>query len=172
MYETCIVIRAEHQTIFDIIIYVLKRYKGVEKLSALISGCCSCIKSVSLINNSRWLKACACGWLSWVCVWRLLRHSIVCSCVTKPYGFELLTLPSVALFSDWRWIKNNRKRLEIKHVWFFEGFFSVDETVKSIPVLCSKKVWNSMCFCVAYAWGLRPRSDRARCLIRFVINLC
>jgi len=57
MYETCITIRAEHQTIFDIIIYVLKRYKGVEKLSALISGCCSCIKSVSSINNSRWLKA-------------------------------------------------------------------------------------------------------------------
>jgi len=27
-----------------------------------------------------------------------LRHSIVFSCVTKPYGFELLTLPSVALF--------------------------------------------------------------------------
>jgi len=28
-----------------------------------------------------------------------LRHSIV-SCVTKPYGFELLTLPNVALFFD------------------------------------------------------------------------
>jgi len=57
MYETCITIRAEHQTIFDIIIYVLKRYKGLEKLSTLISGFCSCIKSVSLINNSWWLKA-------------------------------------------------------------------------------------------------------------------
>jgi len=53
----CITIRAEHPTIFDNIIYVWKRYKGVEKLSTLISGCCSCIKSVSLINNSRWLKA-------------------------------------------------------------------------------------------------------------------
>ena len=42
--------------------------------------------------------------------------SIVSSCVKKPYGFELLTLPSVALFYDWRWIKNNPKRLEIKHV--------------------------------------------------------
>jgi len=29
-----------------------------------------------------------------------LRHSIVSSCVTKPYGFELLALPSVALFFD------------------------------------------------------------------------
>ena len=29
----------------------------MEKLSTLISGFCSCIKSVSLINNSRWLKA-------------------------------------------------------------------------------------------------------------------
>ena len=57
MYETCITIRAEHQTRFDIIIYVLKRYKGVEKLSTLISGCCCCIKTVSLINKSRWLKA-------------------------------------------------------------------------------------------------------------------
>jgi len=34
-------------------------------------------------------------------------------------------------------MKNNPKRLEIKHVQFFESFFSVDETVKSIPVLCS-----------------------------------
>ena len=57
MYETCIAIRAEHQTIFDIIIYVLKKYKGMEKLSPLFSVCCSCIKSVSLINNLRWLKA-------------------------------------------------------------------------------------------------------------------
>jgi len=32
MYETCIAIRAEHQTIFDIIIFVLKRYKRVEKV--------------------------------------------------------------------------------------------------------------------------------------------
>ena len=30
--------------IFDIIIYVLKRYNGIEKLSTLISGCCSCIR--------------------------------------------------------------------------------------------------------------------------------
>jgi len=44
MYETCIAIRAEHQTIFDMIIYVLKRHKGVEKLSTLISGCCSCMQ--------------------------------------------------------------------------------------------------------------------------------
>ena len=53
-------------------------------------------------------SACICfqrlwrGWLSWVCLWRLLRNSIICSCVTKSYGFELLTLPSVALFF---WLK-------------------------------------------------------------------
>jgi len=41
------------------------------------------------------------GWLSWGGVWCLLRHSIVSYCVTKPYGFELLTFPSVALFFDW-----------------------------------------------------------------------
>jgi len=40
-------------------------------------------------------------------------------------------------FFDWRWIKNNPKRLKIKHVQFFEDFFCVDETVKFIPVLCS-----------------------------------
>ena len=25
-----------------------------------------------------------------------------------------------------------------KNVWFFEGFFSIDKTVKSIPILCSE----------------------------------
>ena len=34
--------------------------------------------------------------------------------------------------------KNNPKRLKIKHVQFFDGFFRVDETVKSIQILCSK----------------------------------
>jgi len=154
MYETCITIRGEHQTIFHIIIYVLKRYKGVEKLSTLILGCCSCIKSVSLINNSRWLKpeAKISGFLKstkWVgCEYKCLTTSIfwwldfkgLCSssrnfkflcvwpkfqiplcfdvagclgfafdvfCVTAlsflaSFGFELLTLPSVALFF---WLK-------------------------------------------------------------------
>ena len=52
-----------------------------------------------------------------LCVWRRLRHSTVVSCVTEPYGFDLLTLPSVALnYFDWRWIKNNPKRVKIKHV--------------------------------------------------------
>jgi len=36
MHETCINIRTEHQPIICHKIYVLKRYKGVEKLSALI----------------------------------------------------------------------------------------------------------------------------------------
>jgi len=44
-------------------------------------------------------------------------------------------LPSVALFYDWRWIKNDPKRLKTKYAQFFEGFFSVDQTVKSIPIL-------------------------------------
>jgi len=66
-----------------------------------------------------------------------LRHTLF-PYVTEFLGFELLTLPSVALFlteDGLRIIKP--KRLEIKHV-LFESFFSVNETVKSIPVLCSK----------------------------------
>ena len=57
LHAICINIRTEHQPIIWHKIYVLKRYKWVEKLSTLISGCCSCIRSVSLINNSRSLKA-------------------------------------------------------------------------------------------------------------------
>jgi len=53
MHAICINIRTKHKPIIQHEIYVLKRYKGVEKLSTLTSGCCSCIKSVSLINNSR-----------------------------------------------------------------------------------------------------------------------
>jgi len=53
----------------------------------------------------------------------------------------MIALPSVALFIDRRWIKNNPKRLKGKHVYSFEGLFSGDETVKSIPILCSRD-WN------------------------------
>jgi len=49
------------------------------------------------------------------CFWRLLRHTVI-SCVTEPFGFEWLALPSVALFFDWRWIEKNPKRLKLKHV--------------------------------------------------------
>jgi len=44
------------------------------------------------------------------------------SCVTGSVGFELLVLPSVALFFDWRWIKNNPKRLKIKMYSFLKTF--------------------------------------------------
>jgi len=41
------------------------------------------------------------GRRSWFCFWRLLRHTVF-SCVTEPFGFELLTVPSVTtLFFDW-----------------------------------------------------------------------
>ena len=112
MHAICINIRTEHQPIIWHKIYVLKRYKGVEKLSTLISGCCSCIRSVSLINNSRYLVLL----LTSFCV-------TVIPCVTESFGFELLALPSVALFFDWRWIKNNPKRL--KNMYSFLKAFLV-----------------------------------------------
>ena len=48
-------------------------------------------------------------WMNFEWFWKMVLNSNL-------NGFELLTLQSVALFSDWRWIKNNPKRLEIKHV--------------------------------------------------------
>jgi len=71
-------------------------------------------------------------------------------------------------FFDWRWIKNNPKCLKIKHVQFFEGFFSIDETVKSIPVLCSK-VYGS-CWLNLFAYynwsyiAVEKSSERNLCL--------
>ena len=61
------------------------------------------------------------GWRSWFCFWRLLCHTVI-SCITESFGFELLALPSVALFFDWRWIKNNPKRLKIKMYSFWKAF--------------------------------------------------
>ena len=58
-------------------------------------------------------------------------------CITESFGFELLALPSVGLFFDWRLSKNNLKRIKKKHAYFFEVFFCADETGKSIPILCS-----------------------------------
>ena len=55
------------------------------------------------------------GRRSWFCFWRILRHTDL-SCVTELVGFELLALPSTALYFDWRWITNNPKHLKMKHV--------------------------------------------------------
>ena len=61
------------------------------------------------------------GLAAWFCFWPLLRHTVI-SCVTESFGFELLALTSVALFFDWRWIKNNPKRLKIKLYNFSKVF--------------------------------------------------
>jgi len=62
--------------------------------------------------SSLWLTRIPCSGtcVTTTCFWRLLRHTVN-SCVTQSFGFELLALPSVALFFDWWWIKNNPKRL-------------------------------------------------------------
>jgi len=60
----------------------------------------------------------------WFCFWRVLCHTAHPSRFTERFHFELVTLPSAAaLFLDRRWIKNNPKRLKIKHVIFCWLFY-------------------------------------------------
>ena len=100
-----------------IVSWIITNFEKLACFEQFVLACCNIFASFLL-----WML-CSEPVLSFACVWRLLRHSIVFSCVTKPYGFELLTLPSVGLyFFDWRWIKNNPKRLKIKHVSFLKAF--------------------------------------------------
>jgi len=60
-------------------------------------------------------------------------------------------------FFDWRWIKNNPKRLKIKHVWFFEGFLVLMKLF-SLSQFYAPNLWHCWDFSAAPqlfgAWGI------------------
>jgi len=74
--------------------------------------CSRCCAFRSVEDSKQWNLRFLVRWEVARCFWRLLCHTVL----TELFGFELPTLPSVAIFFDWRWIKNNSKRLKIKHV--------------------------------------------------------